>query len=369
MADHGDAFTPGGYLREPSGDNHDEIFRVPMIIKAPGQSVGEIDDRPAQTVDLLPTLVDLLGVQTDWTFDGVALRPSGPRPDPVVVLPTADAPRPFTREVDPLFALARRTARRFPEEGGWRGVFAAGRLGPHVGSEVSALPQVDGPSPFAWSTPDLAALRTVDRDGTYLPVQVSGTLSATDGSVPPDQVLLALNGTVAGVGDVTTYGAGGWRFLALLDPARFRDGANDLSVHVPDSTGEHFGRARPAHPSHVRLERGTVVVDGVELALARPDAVERLEVDRAFTDDVSITIEGLAVSSSQTLPTDVVLFVDDRPVSTGADPYPVLNLGGEELDLWGFLLQVPRDAVADAATGTLVAIYADHAVGVPVAWG
>ena len=71
VADHGAAFRPGGFLREPSGDNHEEIFRVPLIVKAPRQAAGAIDDRPAQTADLLPTLVDLLGVQTDWTFDGV----------------------------------------------------------------------------------------------------------------------------------------------------------------------------------------------------------------------------------------------------------------------------------------------------------
>lgn len=374
VADHGAAFTPGGLRREPSGDdqeeisNHEEIFRVPMIIKAPRQAVGRVDDRPAQTVDLVPTLVDLLGVHTEWAFDGVALLPGGPRPDPVVLLTSPASPQPFTAGVAPLLALARRNARRFPDPGGWRGVFASGPLGAHLGRTTSSLEPAAGPSPWTWSSPDLQALRTVDRDGPYLPVQVSGTLRAADGSVPPGQVLVALDGTVAGVGDVAADGDGGWRFLVLLDPAQLHDGANRLSLHVPDRTGDRFVRARPAHPSRPALGRDAVVIDGRELPLTRPDAAERLEVTRSHVDEESITIEGLAVSPERTLPADLVLFVDERPVSVGPDPSPAVTGAGGDRERWEFVLRVSRDQVGDATLGTLVAIYPDHGVAVQVAW-
>ena len=110
------------------------------------------------------------------------------------------------------------------------------------------------------------------------------------------------------------------------------------------------------------------MVDGLELPLARPDATERLEVARAFRDGVSVTIEGLAVSAARTRPVDVVLFVDDRPLGVGADPSPAVDGDGADLERWGFVLQVPRHRTGDATLGTLVAIYADHAVAVQVAW-
>ncbi|MCB1015822.1 MAG: sulfatase-like hydrolase/transferase [Acidimicrobiales bacterium] len=368
VADHGAAFVPGAPMREPSGTNDDEVFRVPLFVKAPGQATGVVDDRPAQTVDLLPTIVDLLGVETSWAFDGVPLRPDGRRPDPVVVVPTSPSPQPFPREVEPLLALARRNARRFPDTGDWRGVFAVGPHGDLVGRPASALSLGTERARWTWSSPDLAALADVDRDGPFLPLQLGGTVAGGHGTPPPAEVLLAVDGTIAGVGDVRADGTGGWAFVALVDPAVLRDGANALDLYVPDAGGERFSRARPAHAGRPELGRESVVLDGRERPLTPPDDAESLEVARAFTDGRSVTVEGLAVSAGTTRPEDVVLFVHGRPVSSGADPYPTLDEGGAELERWGFVLQVPSDEVGRARHGTLVAIYDDHAAAIAVAW-
>ena len=183
-------------------------------------------------------------------------------------------------------------------------------------------------------------------------------------------VLLAGAGLagIAGVGDVRADGTGGWAFVALVDPAVLRDGANALDLYVPDAGGERFSRARPAHAGRPELGRESVVLDGRERPLTPPDDAESLEVARAFTDGRSVTVEGLAVSAGTTRPEDVVLFVHGRPVSSGADPYPTLDEGGAELERWGFVLQVPSDEVGRARHGTLVAIYDDHAAAIAVAW-
>lgn len=367
VADHGAAFRAGDHLREPTATNREEVFRVPLIIKAPGQSAGAIDDRPAQTVDLLPTIVDLLGVHTDWDFDGVPLRRDGPRPTPIVVLPRGVGPQPFTTDVEPLLALAERNARRFPGPGGWQGVFSTGHLGHHVGRPVSALRPGSDPERWSWSSPDRNALATVDRDGPNLPIQVVGTLESQEERTPPAEVLLSIDGIVAGVGDVTADDEGGWRFLALLDPSRLHDGDHRVSLMVPDAAGG-FDRATSAHTGRPALGRDVLTLDGVDRPLVLPDGDERLEVARAFTDGASITVEGLAVSGGGTRPEEVVLFVGDRPVSTGADDYPVLNEGGDELDRWGFVVQVPVEAARGRRGGTVVAVYPDHAVAVRVAW-
>ena len=34
--------APGGLTRKPSRDNTDELFRVPLFIKAPGQTAGQV---------------------------------------------------------------------------------------------------------------------------------------------------------------------------------------------------------------------------------------------------------------------------------------------------------------------------------------
>src|SRR5690606_24984891 len=47
-----------------------EIAYVPLLVKAPGQTTGSVDDRNVQGVDLLPTLADLVGVEIPWEVDG-----------------------------------------------------------------------------------------------------------------------------------------------------------------------------------------------------------------------------------------------------------------------------------------------------------
>ena len=54
-------------------ENGEEVFRVPLFVKAPGQSTGETRDDSAQNIDVLPSIVDLLGAEVDWEFDGHSL--------------------------------------------------------------------------------------------------------------------------------------------------------------------------------------------------------------------------------------------------------------------------------------------------------
>lgn len=69
-ADHGVAFQPGEARRELNARTAAEILPIPMFLKLPRQSVGATSDRNVQSVDLLPTIVAALGIETSWAFDG-----------------------------------------------------------------------------------------------------------------------------------------------------------------------------------------------------------------------------------------------------------------------------------------------------------
>jgi hypothetical protein len=81
-ADHGASFATGTHRRLPEAASLPGVMPVPMIVKLPtGEgSPGQVDDRPAQTVDLLPTIADALGVEVPWEIDGRSLL--GPPPEP-----------------------------------------------------------------------------------------------------------------------------------------------------------------------------------------------------------------------------------------------------------------------------------------------
>jgi hypothetical protein len=82
-ADHGVAFDDGEPLRSASEENYDEIMWPPLFVKYPGQVAGEVDDRPAESVDILPTIAEEIGAEVPWDLDGRSLRgearPEGPR--------------------------------------------------------------------------------------------------------------------------------------------------------------------------------------------------------------------------------------------------------------------------------------------------
>ena len=88
-SDHGYSLTPPDLGRTVTDGNAEEVYRVPIFIKAPGQLSGAVVDDTAQTIDVLPSIIDLLNARASWELDGHSLydgsRPhTAPRVDPSV---------------------------------------------------------------------------------------------------------------------------------------------------------------------------------------------------------------------------------------------------------------------------------------------
>lgn len=73
VADHGVSFVPNQPRRTQTSANTHQLRPVPLFIKAPGQTEGQTDDAPALTVDVLPTVCELLGTPLPWKVDGQSL--------------------------------------------------------------------------------------------------------------------------------------------------------------------------------------------------------------------------------------------------------------------------------------------------------
>ena len=69
-ADHGTSFRAGQNRRWLGEDNMDEILSVPLFIKLPHQSVGQVSDRAVESVDILPTIADVVGITLEGQADG-----------------------------------------------------------------------------------------------------------------------------------------------------------------------------------------------------------------------------------------------------------------------------------------------------------
>ncbi len=71
-SDHGVSFPLSQAPAKLSADSrfYEELLSIPLFIKVPGQKLGTVDDRNVQSVDILPTIVDVLKIGTSWKFDG-----------------------------------------------------------------------------------------------------------------------------------------------------------------------------------------------------------------------------------------------------------------------------------------------------------
>lgn len=238
-ADHGISFTADHPKRTPTDDTADEIYRVPMLVRVPGQREGEVSDENAMNIDLLPTLVDVLGIHTDWEFDGRSLFGDEPPPSDKPVF-YGSGPNSMSNSLDGLLAVAARNHERFPEPG-WRGVAAVDGLGEFVGQPVDDLSvtSIEGDDPDArWRLDHPERFQGIPAEGGTIPLVINATLSLGAGNEPYEDALVAVNGTVAGVaGDFEREG-GHWRFSALLDFEQFREGDNEVELLLVGAGGD-----------------------------------------------------------------------------------------------------------------------------------
>jgi hypothetical protein len=225
-ADEGDSFRGGDFRRNPSKTNLSTVAFIPLFIKLPGQTSGRVIDRRVTSVDILPTIADVLGVRVPWKTDGRSVLKGGSGSN-VVQLESVKASLP-----DALAQRKRSLERQLAlfGTGTWGPRFAA--TGPYwrlVGKPVDTL-TVAG-SVDAEGIVDAVGsklLRSLPKNSTLVPSPVAGKLPnlKTGGTIA-----LALNGRIAAVSQ--TYQASGkFRFSLLPSDSAFRPGRNEARLFL-----------------------------------------------------------------------------------------------------------------------------------------
>jgi hypothetical protein len=229
VADHGASFIPGSNRRKPRPENISDIAMVPLFVKAPGQDRGRVEDRPLSTIDVLPTIADVLGMRIPWRVDGQPAR-----------LAVGDAGRRLTLlnehgayvPLDPA-ALRRqrrgtlaRKARLFGPGSGPPGVFG---LGPARRLQGRLLARVPKGRPIAARVElrDDDDFEEVDLRSPFLPALVRGEVRG--GGKTVGALAIAVNGRIAGSG-FTFPRVSGAAFEVMVDPRALRDGRNRVQV-------------------------------------------------------------------------------------------------------------------------------------------
>ncbi len=357
IADHGASFVPGEHRRWPYEDNRDDLYRVPMFIKYPGQQEGETVDLPAFGIDVLPTIVDALDIDTDWQFDGESL----------LELDEERAHEPLrwccngegvSTDLSILYGQVRRNHTWIPDQTSWTGIAAIGEDGALVGSQVTDI-DVTEDDAFEWSLDLGADLDDVDRATGIVQTVLTGRVEGVEDTEAV--VLFTVNDVVAGVGTLSKDSATGGTVTGLLAEDLVPDGQNEVGVLLSDGNGGW--RAG----THEDLSVELVTEDGRVIELGSEGSI-RLQVDSATLVDGVWQIEGWAADTVRKLtPETIYVFAGDELLYTGAPNVDNANVvrwfESEDLLRSGFEIAIPADELAQGVTRlTVVAEFEDTAV-------
>ncbi|MBX7145290.1 MAG: sulfatase-like hydrolase/transferase [Oligoflexia bacterium] len=78
-ADHGASFEANAHRRSHPHNARffEDMLPIPLFIKRPGQTTAAVSEVNAESIDILPSIVDVLGINTAWQFDGSSLFKQG----------------------------------------------------------------------------------------------------------------------------------------------------------------------------------------------------------------------------------------------------------------------------------------------------
>ncbi len=232
LADHGVAFEPGKSYRFRDGGTDGQLFPVPLFVKYPGQDAPEVDDRPAELTDVVPTIADVTGVVGGYEFAGRSLaQPHDPDRERVANT-TLDQPLPdsYRDEMLEFATRVQQTFGPFDDPGALYGWASFGNL---VGSSVEDH-EVSTSSGARVAVADADAYRDVDPDTGTLPAFLRGEIRGVD---TPVDLVVSVDGVIAAAG--RSFEAGGTqRFGLMLDPRTLTGGEHTIEIFSASSDGQ-----------------------------------------------------------------------------------------------------------------------------------
>lgn len=366
IADHGASFVPGEHRRWPHEDNRDDLYRVPLLVKYPGQTSGGTVDAPAYGIDVLPTIVDALDIETDWQFDGISLLDVEGTERPHQVIWWCCNGNAVSTDVEILLDQVERNHGWVPDQSSWVGVAGSGEHADLVGEPAATL-TIEEIEELRWSLDLGRTLAELDRDDGMVQTLLTGRIELPE-DTDSDEIVVVVNGDVGGTGYIVRDTATGGVIRALVAESLLREGHNELELLVPGAGGVWLAGS----PDVLTLELADE--EGRYLDI-RAEGSRRIQVDgvAATTDGWRIGGWAADVAAKQVADT-VYVFVGDDLLAAGPPTEENGNVvrwfESDELLVSGFTFEVPASEIPEGVEQlTVVAEFDGVAVADPVFLG
>jgi hypothetical protein len=215
-ADHGVAFHGAENRRLPTEAALPELMWTPLIVKAPGGTEPRVDDTNVQTIDIVPTIAELVGLELPWRVDGLAAGSDAQR-GRGETKPFSSLSGQLSTEDERIFAidasegLAEVLDLAYPTVGEGDDLLAPLHSLSGHGALVGQTFEPDGQ--IASSTFDVDDLERL-QDGDERPFVLTGTVEG--GVVGEDAVVAVADDRIVAVSPVVFRNIGGSAFALLL---------------------------------------------------------------------------------------------------------------------------------------------------------
>ena len=232
VGDHGITIRPGiDHQRIMTPDTVGTIAAVPMFIKYPdrfpGVEPGTIDDIRAETVDLLPTVAEVAGIEVPWDVDGFSLLglDRGGRTESIM-LGKQGAVRFGVDGTEKLAAAAEKEV-WFSDGDPWSLTPPGWEAWPGrqiTGSETRDLPEI------SITVDQQGELDSLADEPEVLPVFLSGRVSLDEDATGREILVVSIDGVARAVTRTFEPQGRSARFHVMIPPESLHPGENEVVV-------------------------------------------------------------------------------------------------------------------------------------------
>jgi hypothetical protein len=358
FAGHGTSFLTGQPWQMFNIETLTDLSAVPLFIKMPGQSRGYRHEQIARLQDILPTILDGLGVSGHASTSGASLlgeNGGGSGKDSGAVSTRGQTSSHSYEEHMAQLAVRASELETLFGAGEEDDLYRVGSYPELHGLPLSALRQT-APSHAHVRFKGEALFRNVDPDGAFVPRLVLGDVEPGLDISTGQAVAIVVNGILQATTRLNAIPGYRLAFAALLPPAALQAGDNQLAVYAINDPG---GRTRlselPGDAGHGWSYAGDSFIrrsDGKEFHIENADFGH---VETAAIDGLPMASLSGRIDPAQGDATTILAFLDGQLAASGfsdsdsgifAIPVPA-GAGSEARDLRVFQIDATATTAAE----------------------
>jgi len=232
-ADHGVSFRPGVTKRVLTNTNYPDIIYVPLFIKAPNQSKGIVSDQNIETIDILPTIADILSIPIPWQTDGHSALSNNPQKKNEKIAFKVGGNAPFIFKDNPKVVekIVEHKLNLFGTGNKKDGLFKIGPFSELIGKPSNSF-KIAHKENVKVRIDQINILEDFSTKADYFPGFITGKVLMAESLLDSFNLAISLNGTIWATTKPSFFDKGQLKFSAFIPEESFCSGKNNIEVFL-----------------------------------------------------------------------------------------------------------------------------------------